>query len=222
LPDILFGRIDSLAVRSVATNLPSANLAAFLRGDFPFLYSDIDGHLRIEAQDPGLLLPGSFNPVHEGHWGLAAVAERLTGQKAAFELSVTNVDKPSLPSEEVQRRLLQFLGRAPVWLTRAPTFEEKARLFPGTIFVVGADTAERLLELRYYQHSSQTVAEAFNSIRRQGCRFLVAGREDAFGKFIRLENIAVPEAFRDLFMEIPEAEFRFEASSTRLRDQARE
>ena len=62
-----------------------------------------------------------------------------------FELSVTNVDKPALPSAEICRRLRQFTWRTEVWVTRAPTFAEKASVFPGAIFVVGADTAERIL-----------------------------------------------------------------------------
>jgi hypothetical protein len=68
----------------------------------------------------------------------------------AFEISVTNVDKPPLAGETVRHRLAQFAWKSPVELTRAPTFVEKSRLFPGTTFVVGADTAERLFGAQYY------------------------------------------------------------------------
>jgi nicotinic acid mononucleotide adenylyltransferase len=91
-----------------------------------------------------VLFPGSFNPVHEGHVLLAQVAEELRQQPLAFEISVTNVDKLPLTGETVRHRLAQFAWKSPVELTRAPTFVEKSRLFPGTTFVVGADTAERL------------------------------------------------------------------------------
>src|SRR5262249_46463895 len=98
-----------------------------------------------DATRPWLLVPGAFNPLHGGHRALAALAERLERRPAAFELSVANVDKPELPIEEVRRRLRQFVGHAPVWLTRAARFVDKATLFPGATFVVGADTAERLM-----------------------------------------------------------------------------
>jgi hypothetical protein len=81
---------------------------------------------------------------HEGHGLLARVAEELRQQPLAFEISVTDFDKPPLAGETVRHRLAQFAWKAPVELTRAPTFLEKSRLFPGTTFVVGADTAERL------------------------------------------------------------------------------
>src|SRR5205823_10578120 len=99
---------------------------------------------------PAVLLPGSFNPVHAGHWGLADVAARLLRAEVAFELSLENVDKPPLTVEEVQSRLVQFARKADIWLTRAPTFVQKARLFPGAVFVVGADTAARIVAARYY------------------------------------------------------------------------
>jgi hypothetical protein len=192
-------------------------LAAFLRGEYPCICSDVEGQIRFETPRPDALLPGSFNPIHEGHWGLAAAVERMTGKKVAFELSVTNVDKPSLKFEEVQRRLTQFKSRAPIWLTQAPAFAEKARLFPGAIFVIGADTAQRLIAPQYYENRPELMANALGSIQSCGCRFLVAGRQNSIGQFIRLPDIDIPEVFRDMFMEIPESEFRFDLSSSRIR-----
>src|SRR5215831_19303711 len=86
---------------------------------------------------PQALLPGSFCPLHHGHTTLAAVAAARLGVPVHFELSVTNVDKPELPREEIERRVSQFAEVAPVWITRAATFEAKAALFPGVAFVVG-------------------------------------------------------------------------------------
>src|SRR5215831_14178359 len=109
-----------------------------------------DGQMKISAPQPVVLFPGSFNPVHEGHVLLARVAEELRQQPLAFEISVANVDKPPLAGETVRHRVAQFAWKSPVELTRAPTFVEKSRLFPGTTFVIGADTAERLVAARYY------------------------------------------------------------------------
>jgi hypothetical protein len=127
------------------------------------------------------------------------------------------VDKPPLAVEEVRRRLAQFTWHGPVWLTRAPTFAEKAALFPGVAFGVGADTAARIVSPRYYGDNAQRMDEALDLIRRQGCRFLVAGRVDLTGKFLTLAEVPAPGAHRDLFVPIPEADFRLDLSSTDLR-----
>jgi hypothetical protein len=179
-----------------------------------------DGRLRVNAPVPAVLLPGAFNPAHAGHRGLAEVAERLTGRPAAFELSVRNVDKPPLTVAEIRRRVDQFTWQAPLWLTRSPTFLEKAHLFPGAVFVVGLDTAERIVAPRYYGHSEAQMLHALQEIGAAGCRFLVAGRAEAHA-FRTLEELAMPEACRTLFQSIPATAFRFDLSSTRLREPGR-
>jgi hypothetical protein len=112
----------------VETKTESEALAHFLAGETAALHVEMDGRMRSDAPKPALLLPGSFNPLHEGHLRLAEIASKIVGFAAAFDLSVLNADKPPLPDEEVRRRLTQFVWRAPAWLTRAPTYTEKAEL----------------------------------------------------------------------------------------------
>jgi hypothetical protein len=193
-------------------------LAQLIRGNVAILCAENDGRMREHSARPAALLPGSFNPAHAGHWQLAEVAARRTGGPAAFELSIVNVDKPPLTASEIRRRLSQFVGRADLWLTRASTFAEKAGLFPGVVFVVGADTALRLFQPRYYRDSEPQMTAALDAIRSHGCRFLVAGRVDASGQFVELDQLAIPEAYRDLFTPIPKAEFHVDLSSTGLRE----
>jgi hypothetical protein len=193
-------------------------LAALLRGEVAAACVECDGRLRANAPAPKLLVPGAFNPVHAGHHGLAEVGAKLTGLAAAFELSVTNVDKPPLGADEVRRRLAQFAWRAPVWLVRAPTFVEKARLFPGATYVVGADTAGRVVAPRYYHDSAEEMTRALDEIRGLGCRFLVAGRACADGRFAELHHLDIPEGHRELFAAIPADAFRLDVSSTALRE----
>ncbi|MFZ2007449.1 MAG: hypothetical protein WAV02_20355 [Stellaceae bacterium] len=176
-----------------------------------------DGQMMLSAPLPAVLLPGSFNPVHEGHTLLARVAEEFRKQPVAFEISVTNVDKPPLTAETVRRRLAQFAGKAPVELTRAPTFVEKARLFPGTIFVVGVDTAERLFGVKYYGGDEARMHAALDEIADAGGGFLVAVRLDAAGRVRALKDIPVPKRYADLFTEIPEHRFRVDTSSSEIR-----
>jgi hypothetical protein len=148
---------------------------------------------------------------------LARVAEELRQQPLAFEISVTNVDKPALAGETVRQRLAQFAWKSPVELTRAPTFVEKSRLFPGTIFVVGADTAERLFGAKYYGDDEVRMHDALEEIANAGGSFLVAVRLDAAGRVRALTDIPVPRRYADLFSEIPEHRFRVDTSSSEIR-----
>ena len=176
-----------------------------------------DGQIVLSAPPPVVLFPGSFDPMHEGHRLLARIAEELRRQPVAFEISVTNVDKPPLAAETVRRRLAQFAWKAPVELTRAPTFLEKSRLFPGTTFVVGADTAERLFAAQYYGNDEARMQEALEEIANAGGSFLVAVRLDAAGRVRALRDIPVPARYARLFTEIPEDRFRLDISSSEIR-----
>jgi hypothetical protein len=192
-----------------------------LAGELDRVTVQPDGQMMLSAQQPPLLFPGSFNPLHEGHVLLARVAEELRQQPLTFEISVTNVDKPPLPGDTVRHRLAQFAWKSPVELTRAPTFVEKSRLFPGTIFVVGADTAERLFGPKYYGDDEARMHMALDEIAKSGGSFLVAVRIDAAGRVRALNDIPVPRRYTDLFTEIPEHRFRVDTSSSEVRARGR-
>jgi nicotinamide mononucleotide (NMN) deamidase PncC len=200
--------------------LVNGHLAEFLSGNRSVLCIEPDGRMNTDALAPQLLLPGSFNPLHHGHVTLAAVASEALGTAVAFEMTVINADKPPTDDEEVRRRLASFAWRAPLWLTRAPTFPAKARLFPGAVFVVGADTAARIVDPRFYGGSARNRDDELAEFRSRGSRFLVAGRADGQGRFLELEDLSIPESLRDLFTGIPPHRFRQDISSTRLRSGA--
>ncbi len=180
-----------------------------------------DGEMVLTAPGALLLFPGSFNPLHAGHVLLARVAEELRQQPLAFEISVTNVDKPPLAGETVRHRLTQFAWQSRVELTRAPTFVEKSRLFPNATFVIGADTAARLVAPRYYGDDELQMHLALEEIASSGASFLVAVRIDSAGRVHTLNDIPVPRRYADLFTEIPEHRFRFDTSSSEIRARGR-
>jgi hypothetical protein len=192
-----------------------------LAGEIDRVTAQPDGQMMLSAPRPLMLLPGSFNPLHEGHVLLARVAEELRQQPLAFEISVTNVDKPPLAGKTVRCRLAQFAWKSPVELTRAPTFVDKSRLFPRTTFVIGADTAERLVAPRYYGDDEARMYVALEEIANSGGSFLVAVRIDAAGRVRALNDIPVPRRYADLFTEIPEHRFRFDTSSSEIRARGR-
>lgn len=179
-----------------------------------------DGTVTTDRSTVSVLFPGSFNPLHDGHRRLALAAERRLSRPVQFELSIANVDKPSLPIEDIARRVAQFRSIAPIWLTRAARFEEKARLFPGSVFVMGHDTAVRLIDPRYYDADRVRRDECLRGLAGQGSRAVVGGRLGADGVFRTWEPDAFLEDFREFFVPLLEADFRVDLSSSELRQRS--
>ena len=111
--------------------------------------------------------------------------------------------------------MAQFGPGETVWLTRAPTFEEKSQEFPGATFLVGADTIRRIADPRYYG-GEPAMHQALERIAGCGCRFLVFGRLGPSG-FVRLGDLELPPALRRISIEVPAEQFREDISSTELR-----
>lgn len=212
-PSLDLDEAEGLVVESEACEDP---LKALLAGHASSVTVGRDGVMEADGPVASALLPGSFNPLHDGHVDMAKVASEMLDSEVAYELSVVNVDKPPLGENEVRARCAQFEGLTPVVISRAPVFHEKARLFPGRTFVIGADTAERLVQPRYYDGSASRMLMALDETRRLGCRFLVSGRARD-GAFRTLDDIPLPGEFAGMFSPIPEARFRSDASSTELR-----
>jgi hypothetical protein len=199
--------------------VPSPLFAELVDGRREVLALDMGGRLRTGLDLPSsgvALVSGAFNPLHDGHLGLATAAQAHLGRPAAFELALANAEKPTIEAREGYRRAMQFPGRAPLFLTRAALFSHKARLFPGAVFVLGADTAARVLSPRFYGGPGGLDA-ALDDVRAQGSRFLVAGRR--FGeRFVTLSDLPVPSRHADLFEALPASAFRSDASSTAIRE----
>ena len=191
-------------------------VAALLAGHVESAVVYPDGGMIADGAVRGGVLPGSFNPFHDGHDLLADAAAEILGSDVAYELSVTNVDKLPLEEAEVRRRTAQFAGKRPLVLTSAPVFYEKAKVLRGCTFILGWDTAIRLVDPRYYDGSQARMLMALEEMGQLGCSFLVAGRLDD-GTFRTIDDVDIPEDLRDLFSGIPESSFRSDVSSTELR-----
>ena len=203
---------DHLEVERVARPDP---LDQLLNGEARWLVRRPGGAMEVEGEPPALLLPGSFNPIHVGHREMMALGKERIGATGGYELSVTNVDKPPLERDEVQRRLGQFGADDTVVLTRAETFRKKAALVSGTTFLLGWDTAVRLVAPRYYGGEPEMML-ALAEMMAGGTKFIVAGRSDG-DAFMTLADVDIPGGFAPMFSGIEESGFRRDISSTELR-----
>jgi hypothetical protein len=174
-----------------------------------------------KPQTKTIVYPGSFNPLHKGHTELAKAAQKVVdgSPPLVFEISAANPDKPSLSKAVVEARVGQFDFDHPVVITRAPLFLEKARLMPNCAFIVGADTAMRILNPKYYGNSEAEMIMALTEMKQLGTSFLVGGRKVG-EEFLILDDILsplghLPPTLLSMFVALPD--FRVDLSSSEIR-----
>lgn len=127
-------------------------------------------------------LPGSFNPLHSGHTSsldkaLAINATKIANSSGFYELSVSNVDKSPISVQELKKRLNNFImSKYPLFLTKTPRFIDKAQMNPGIDYVMGVDTAIRLVDTNYTGGNTEKMTLLLKDIVDKGTRFFVLPR----------------------------------------------
>jgi len=161
--------------RANSIDVPSSPMAKYAIGPQPFV-----------------LFPGSFNPMHEGNVLLARVAEELRQQPLAFEISVTNVDKPPLAGETVRTPARQIRLEVAGRTHRAPTFVEKSRRSGDHVCGRHGYRQSGCLDRKYYGDDEGSNADGASMKSQFRGSFLVAVRLDAAGRVRVLNDIPRP------------------------------
>lgn len=165
---------------------------------------------------PEILFPGAFNPMHDGHRTMVRLAEAMLGGTVTLEISAFNVDKPPLDYFDMMHRESALGGEYPLIFTHAPTFVEKAAIFPEIPFVVGVDTVKRIADPRYYGGSEDSCLSAIATIAEYGNTFLVFGRQLG-SSFETLDDLQLPKVLTSICRGVEEEMFRHDISSRQLR-----
>lgn len=140
------------------------------------------GFLSSSEASHKVIFPGSFNPIHGTHLRMAEESARLLGSKIAFEVCIKNIDKPALNFQSIEERVRSICDilrdkeyADNMILSAAPTFQEKAELFPGATFVVGWDTFSRISDPKYY-NGEDGFLRAIDRFQSLNIRFIVYHR----------------------------------------------
>lgn len=131
--------------------------------------------------EPFVVYSGSFDPFHEGHAVVINKLGQKTGKPVWLEVSIRNVDKPDIDLAGLDDRMnsihrgvrLHNLKQVEgVILTNTPKFYDKLSLLgPNASFVVGSDTASRMVDRKYGK-----VEELFDLVEVYGTNIYVCNR----------------------------------------------
>lgn len=195
--------------------MPEARASFFER---PFFRRD-GTRLQAPVSQGLTMFPGAFNPPHEGHFYNA-------DESVVFQITANTprtvpqgVDEASVPHKaplalgDMLDRLYWLRGkRDSLFLENSGTFLEKARQFPGTLFIIGSDTMSRILDPKW----GHEVAPTLQEFHQLGVRFRVSMRNYDNHREI-LEGARVPERFWPMFQELPPSPYAT-LSSTKVRE----
>lgn len=191
---------------------------------------DCSGNLLSVGQHHGPLcvVPASIAPLTPAHVAMVRKAAIQTGLVPILDVTRNNADpnKPAFSFEQLVDRAKQLIGIAPVMLSEANgRFLDKARTIrtsePGQpyqqlTFVIGVDTAARILMPKYYEDVSAGVETVLREFIALNVNFLVVGRgeETALGFCRKLTSALARALFSPLHIDGIE---RLGVSSTAMR-----
>jgi nicotinamide mononucleotide (NMN) deamidase PncC len=130
------------------------------------------------------LMPGAFNPPHEGHFGAAQSALDECYYRTVFEITADPPHKDALSVQAMLQRAKLLQGQDRLFTQQLPLYIDKARKYPKRPIILGADAMIRLLDPKW----GPNIMEMFSEFYDFGTKLLVAGRE-VNGVFTTCEDI---------------------------------
>lgn len=118
------------------------------------------------------IMSGAYNPPHIGHFNLANTFQNSYGDRVIFEVSAISPHKAPLSVQDLLKRAKLLNGYDRYFSTNIPFFIDKARAFPNTKFIMGADAAQRLIDPKWGVDIPSSLEEFF----KLGTTFFVNGR----------------------------------------------
>jgi len=176
-------------------------------------YFRIDGQrltwdqLTQEISDFGAgIYPGSFRIPHFGHFGVADEFTKKHRQPVVFAIEVNPPHKEALSVQEILKRAKLLKRRNVVFTFGAPYYFDKARLFPQTKIILGADAFVELLDAKW-GFSVEDLQQVF---RETGTKLVVPDRL-VNGIFTTLDDLNPSQEFPCERLPV-----RFDVSSSEL------
>jgi len=117
------------------------------------------------------LMPGAYDPPHEGHLGVAGLVEARSW-RVVHHVTVDPPHKAALTAQQAVGRARMLRGRDVVFTRGDALYVDKARAHPGKPLVVGADALDRMLDPGWGLPTRAVVDE----FRRLGTKVFVVDR----------------------------------------------
>jgi hypothetical protein len=162
------------------------------------------------------IMPGSFNPPHQGHFGTADSYWDQTGGRVVFEVTANPPHKAAVSVQDLLKRAKLLQGHDRLFTQNIPKFIEKARRYPGVPLILGADTMLRILDPKWGIEPEALLKE----LHELKTELFVAGRM-VDGKFVTRDDIVLglsPDLRAAYGWGITTLEGRWDISSTEIRN----
>lgn len=212
---------QALSGKGPYPNCEAKALDRFYR--YPIFHTS--GTRRAAEDEKGVYLPATLNPIHEGHRAMCRAAEEALSPEGPVRIRASYLVSSVSPHKgrlSVQDMLFKAgMLRAERWRNESrlveftrdePLFLDKARKRPGSVFIIGADTMQRMLDPKWGPNIDEMLREMSNL----KVLFYVMGRmiDD---KWTTCRDIKVQWPHNTLFRPL---EGRIDVSSTGLRESA--
>lgn len=195
--------------------------AQFMRR--PLFTMDGKRHSSLPNEKGFALMPGAFNPPHEGHFGITESMRKGYAKRVVFEVTSDPPHKDALTVQDMLKRAKLLHGHDRFFSTSIPMYIDKARAYPGMSLLLGADAMVRMLDPKW----GMDVYELFNEFDNLDTTLLVAGRMIG-DKFVTRDDILQDlkplyrlqdwSMMRDVMQSV---DGRFDISSTELRNKTK-